>query len=315
MPNSNPYENQISNLNKELEQLRQQLQQKQLETDAYRQSLESAQRQYSNRPEPRDINPIIKQLREQNLSTREKKNILFPELYPSLPEDIYYQWVAPSRLTVNRDRQWYWTMGLLLMIMVTIAIIFREFIWVAVVLAFFFALYVNASIPAADIVYKLTRQGLEIGEGDSLEIYAWEQFLDYSYYFKSNREMLYIDTIIGMPQRIQILFNQEDRKNIAMILEAHLPYKLVPKKQGWVARYLEGIYIPLHDFKALQEKIDQYYDIKYAEILQDLKREGKVPSHMTVEDVRNAESIQTMKLVEQMQQQEEDEIKRILGLQ
>jgi hypothetical protein len=76
------------------------------------------------------------------------------------------------------------------------------------------------------------------------------------------------------------------------------------------------MYIPLHDFKALQQKIDEYYDAKYAEILQNLKKEGRVPTTMTVEDVRNAESMQTMKLVDEMRKTaEEDDIKRILGLQ
>jgi hypothetical protein len=316
MPTPDSYEKQISNLNQELEQLRKQLQNQQLQTQTYQNSMDSAQRQSSRLPDPRDLNPVLKEIRNKNLSSREKRDILFPDLYPAAPEDIYYQWVAPSKIVIKRDKQWYWTMGLLLMIMLTVAVIFREMIWVAVVLAFFFAIYVNASIPATETVYKLTRQGIEVGEGDGLEIYAWEQLLDYSYYYKSNNEILYIDTIIGMPPTIPMLFSQEDRKNIEMILEAHLPYKPVPVKQNWFSRLIEGMYIPLHDFKALQQKIDEYYDAKYAEILQNLKKEGRVPTTMTVEDVRNAESMQTMKLVDEMRKTaEEDDIKRILGLQ
>lgn len=315
MPNNiTDYQNEITKLNQELAFLQQQLQQQQLQSQNYRQSLVNAQKRASSQPQPRDLNPILKQIRKKNLSMKEKKELLFPELFPSAPEDIYYQWIAPSRLTIKRDRQWYWTVGLLLMIMITIAVIFKEIMWVAVILAFAFALYVNSTIPAEDVVYKLTKQGIEMGEGDGLEIYSWAQLLEYSYYFKNGTEVLYVDTILAVPQRIQILFSQEDRKNINMIMESHLPYQTPPKKQGTIAKFVEGIYIPIQDFKALQEKIDQYYDQKYAEIIFQLKKEGKIAQNVTVEDIRNAESIQTMKLIDEIQRREEEEAKRILGI-
>lgn len=314
MPDSKSYENHINELNNELYYLKQQLQEKQLEATTYRQSLDQAQRNAYKQPRPEDLNPILQQIRNKNLSSLEKRELLMPVLYPSLPDDIYYQWVAPSRLVITRDRQWYWTIALLLMIMVLFAIILREMIWVAVILSFFLAIYVNSAIPAADTVYKLTRQGIELGEGKDMEIYSWQQMIDYSFYYKNKTEILYLDTLIGMPSRIQILFSQEDRRNISMVLEAHLPYKPVPKKQNWLTRMTEGIYIPIHDFKALQEKIDRYYDEKYAEILHGLQKQGKISDRVTVEDVRNAESIETLKIVDQMKNSEEDQVRRILGL-
>jgi hypothetical protein len=308
------YGTEVEKLNKEIEALKTQVQTQQLENKQYKQSIDNAQKLSSKQPLPRDINPILKEMRKKNLSMREKRDILFPELYPSFPEDIYYQWVAPSRLTVKRDKQWYWTIGLVLMIMITIAVIFQELIWIAVILAFFFALYVNASIPAEDTIYRFTKQGIEIGEGEAMEIYAWGQLLEYGFYYKNGTEILYIDTLLSVPQRIQVLFSQEDRKNVSMILESHLPYKLPPKKQGWVTRLNDGIYIPIQDFKALQEKIDQYYNSKYAEIIFQLKKEGKLPNDISVEDIRKLESIQTMKLVDEIQKQQEEEAKRILGI-
>lgn len=313
MPETN-YQNEIAKLNEEIATLKSQIQSQQFSSSQYQSSLQQAQRKSLNAPKAKEINPILKQIRQKNLSIREKQAILIPTLYPSLPEDIFYQWIAPTRLAVKRDKSWYWTMGLLLMIMIVIALIFREVIWVAVILAFFFALYVNASIPASDTVYRLTRQGIEIGDGEGLEIYSWGQMLEYSYYFKQDNELLYIDTILAQPQRITILFNQEDRKKINLILESHLPYKLPPKKQGKMARVLDGIYIPLDDFKALQDKIDQYYDQKYAQIIHELKKQGRIPNHFTIDDLRNVETIQTMQLLDEIERQQEEEAKKILGL-
>ncbi len=314
MPDNTNYQNEISKLNQELNVLKQQLQTQQLQNSNYKESLSNAQRSASTKQNARELNPILKQIRQKNLSMREKQDIVMPNLFPSYPEDIYYQWIAPSRLTVNRDKTWYWTMGLLLMIMITIAVIFREVIWIAVVLAFFFAVYVNSAVPAKDTLYRFTKQGVEIGEGEGFEVYSWGQLLDYGYYFKSNSEVLYIDTILAVPQRLVVLFSQEDRKKIDMVLESHLPYKLPPKKQSRITKSIEGIYIPINDFKALQEKIDEYYDQKYAEIIFQLKKDGRIPHEFTVEDLKNVETVQTMKLMGEIEKQQEEEAKQILGL-
>jgi hypothetical protein len=314
MPEDMNYKNEIANLNNEILLLKQQLQAQQLSSVNYAESMQLAQKTRLDKPTPKELNPILKQIRQKNLSMKEKQRIVEPNLYPSLPEDVYYQWIAPSRLNVNRDKTWYWTMGLLLMIMIVIAVIFREIIWIAVILAFFFALYVNSSIPASDTIYRLTRQGVEVGDGEGMEIYSWGQLLEYSYYFKNNTEILYIDTILAVPQRLMLLFSQEDRKKINMILESHLPYKIPPKKQGRLTRVFEGIYIPITDFLALQEKIDNYYDQKYAEIIHELKKQGRIPSEFSVDDLRSVEHMQTMQLIGEIQVQQDEEAKKILGL-
>lgn len=307
-------QNQIQNLNHELQGLRQQLMEEQLKSKSYKESYEHAQQNYATGPTARDLNPIIQQIRNKNLTLREKQSIIYPNLKPSYPDNVNYQWVAPSKLSVRRDKNWYWTMGLIIMILITIAAIFRDNMWIAVILAFFFALMVNASIPAPDTVYKLTAQGIEIGEGDALEIYAWGQLLEYAYYYKNGTEVLYIETILPNPQRLQVLFNQEDRKNISLIMEANLPYKPPPKKQGWLLRLLDGIFIPLEEFKKLQLKIDEFYNRKYEDILQQLKNEGRIPTDVSMENIKFHEEIKTQKILDRLKNQQDDEVKRALGI-
>lgn len=308
------YQDEITKLKKEIEELKNKLIQQKLLAQNYESSLKKAESMTAGRPLPKDLNPILKQIKNRNLTLEEKKSLVFPQMFPSAPEDIYYQWVAPSRITVKRDKQWYWTVGLVIMFIIFFGTLAGQFMLIAVALAFLFAIYVNASIPAANTVYKLTRQGIEIGEGENMEIYSWGQMLDFSYYYKEGQEVMYIDTILASPQRIQLLFPQEDRKNINMIMEAHLPYKPPPKKQTWYMKWADGIYIPQHEFKALQDKIDKYYDMKYAEIIAELKKEGRIPSDVTIEDVRNAESIRNLKLLDKIREQQNEEAKKILGL-
>lgn len=314
MPSPGNFQNEVERLNKEVQALKDALLVEQTKTENYKSSLTRAQSAFAGQPVARDINPIIKQLRHKNLSLREKTQIMYPEVYPSDPEDIYYQWVAPSRLVIKRDKQWYWTVALIIMIITTIAILSQAYMCIAVVLAFGFAIYINSSTPAKDIIYRLTKQGVEIGDGEGLEIYTWGQMLEYAYYYKNNTEVLYLETILSVPQRIMILFSSEDRKNINMILEANLPYKPPPKKQNIFSKYFDGIYIPLQDFRAVQEKIDNYYDQKYAAIIAELQKEGRLPKDMSVSDLRKAENIKTLKLIDDLQKQQEEEIKKMLGL-
>ncbi|MFW5720324.1 MAG: hypothetical protein ACOCXT_04835 [Candidatus Dojkabacteria bacterium] len=314
MPETQPYQNQIEKLNQEVSALKDQLIKEQLRSQNYQQSYIHAQKQTAGKPSARETNSILQQIRKNDLTIQEKQKLVMPELLPSPPQDIFYQWVAPNKLSIKRDKQWYWTMGLLLMIMIAIATLFREMIWIALAMAFFFALYVNATIGTKDTVYRLTRQGIEIGEGSEIEIYAWDQLLEYAVYYKSNTELIYVDTILAVPQRIYILFSQEDRKNIGMILEANLSYKPPPKKQTRLMKLVEGTYIPLEDFKLLQEKIDQYYDAKYAEILRNLKQEGRIDQNVTVGDIRHAESMETLKIIDDIKKQKEEEYKKILGI-
>ena len=308
------YKDEITKLNQEIEALKTQLLKQQLQSQNYTVSLQRAQSLNIGKPLPKDINPIIKQVRNKTLTFQEKSALILPQMFPSPPENIYYQWIAPSRISVKRDKQWYWTIALVFMFIVFFGVIARQFMLIAVALAFFFAIYVSNAVPASDTIYRLTKQGIEIGEGDSIEIYSWGQLLEYSYYFKNDTEIMYIETILASPQRIQLLFSQEDRKNINMIVEANLPYKPPPKKQSWFMKWAEGIYIPQHEFKALQEKIDKYYDVKYAEIIAALQKEGRIPNDVTIEDVRNAESIQNLKLMDEVKRQQEEEAKKILGL-
>lgn len=308
------YENEIKSLNEKVRNLQKNIQNQQLSSQNYKESLQDSYKQYSSTPLPREVNPILKQIRNKDLSLREKRDIIYPTLYPSPPQDILYQWVAPSRLSAKRDKQWYWTVGLLFLIVVTFSLIFRELIWIAVATAFFFAILIQESITPDQVVYKLTKQGIEIGEGLSTEIFSWGQILDYAYYFKYNTEIIYIDTILSSPQRFTILFNQEDRRNINMILEANIPYKPPPQKQGILSRLSNGIYIPINDFKALQKKIDNFYNEKYAGIINQLKKEGKVSDSTSVDDVKRLEAMKTINIMNELKKHDNLKAREALGI-
>ena len=166
---------------------------------------------------------------------------------------LLYKWEAPSRVHTRRNRQWYWTVALVVMAIVVILAFFQELALIAAVIAFMFVIYVVATVPPGDIEYRLTDHGFETGDPkkpEELTAYTWEQIDTFWFSFKQGREVLNLDTKISFPARLSVLFNRTDRKRIVDILEEKLPYKAAPKrKQGWLERMSDGVYIPYNEVK------------------------------------------------------------------
>lgn len=310
--NIDDYKKQIHQLNKEVQALKGNLQKEQITSNSYQEKINEAKERFMDAKPAKEINPILKQIKNKSLSSLERRNLIFPNLSPSNPKEIIYQWVAPARLTVTRDKQWYWTMALIIAIMTTFSLILREVIWIAVIFSFFFVIFIQVSIPPGNVLYKLTKNGIEIGEGEALEMYSWDQMLEYSYYFKHNTEVVYVYTILPMPNKLVLMFNQEDRKNIDIILQSMLPYKPPPKKQNFITKSMDGIYIPYESFKELQEKIDSFFEEKYHEIIKELKDEGRVGDNVNVADIKKAKAIETISIMEKLKDKEK--VKEALDL-
>ena len=269
----------------------------------YEYSLRKAHATVSGLPDSRDLNPIIQKVRSGDLTDEEKLALVKTNFLPSPPRDIIHQWIAPAGVSIKRDKQWFINLALMTLLIIIFGLLVKSAMIVAVILSIAFALYVSSSVPAPKTLYKITKQGIEIGSNENIEIFPWEYLLEYAFYFKEGQEFMYIYTIIGFPKKIQVLYSQEDRKFINMIMELYLPYKKPPKKQGFFSRLVDGMYIPIEEFKALQEKIDNYYNIKYANIISNLKSQGAIPQDVTVEDIRKFEEMERLKIIDSIKGQ------------
>lgn len=205
------------------------------------------------------IKELQKQVEELKSKIDAEKTAALPAQYrlaETLPEEskLLYKWEAPSRVHTRRNKQWYWTVALVVMAIVVILAFFQELALIAAVIAFMFVIYVVSTVPPGDVEYRLTDHGLETGDPskpDELSAYTWEQLDTFWFSFKQGRETLNLDTKLTFPARISILFRRTDRKRILDILEQKLPYKASPKrKQGWLERTSEGIYIPYDELKS-----------------------------------------------------------------
>lgn len=201
------------------------------------------------------IRELQKELDDLKKQLDEKKTEEMPGKYriakAMLEESkILYEWEAPVRTHVRRGRQWYWTVALVVLAIVVILAFLQELILIGAVIAFMFLVYVAATVPPGDTKYKFTEHGLEIGEGENANVYSWDQMTNFWFSFKNGREVVNVETKISFPRQISLLFGRTQKKNIIKVLEERLPYKEPPKKQGWVDRTTDGVYIPYQEAKS-----------------------------------------------------------------
>lgn len=170
-----------------------------------------------------------------------------------------FKWSAPTRVHIRRNRQWYWTVALVVLAIVVILAFFQEIALIAAVIAFMFVIYVISTVPPNDVEYRLTEHGLEIGDPkneEDVSAYTWDQLDSFWFSFRQGREVLNIDTKLSFPARMSMLFGRTDRKRIVEILQEKLPYKPAPRrKQGLVERASEGIYIPYREVSGEAETL------------------------------------------------------------
>jgi hypothetical protein len=202
------------------------------------------------------IRDLQKQIEDLKSKLDEKKQEELPKQYrlaKALSEEskILFKWSAPARVYVKRNRQWYWTVALVVLAIVVLLAFFQQLALIAAVIAFMFVIYVVSTVPPGDIEYRLTDHGVEIGDvkkPEDMTAYTWEQIDTFWFSFKQNREVLNLDMKIAFPNRLALLFGRTDRKRIVDTLQEKLPYKAAPKrKPGWLERATDGIYIPFEE--------------------------------------------------------------------
>ena len=103
---------------------------------------------------------------------------LHPKLMEAGEVKTLLSWEAASRPFKKKDRSYYTTIAVLVVLLVLIALLLREFLLIGVLLALAFVSYVLAYVQPHDIKYRISTQGVTIGE----DFYFWH-FLD-AFWFK-----------------------------------------------------------------------------------------------------------------------------------
>lgn len=155
----------------------------------------------------------------------------FPDGYD--PRDYYdpvqtlITWQAPSRPHRKRTRAFYTTVAILLLLVGGIAfLLLQDLFLIAVLLSFGFVVYVLNFVEPADVEYKLSTQGVTIGE----HFHHWEELDSFWFIEKDGQKMLYILTKYNFPGVLILLLRDVDQEMIKRIVATYLPFhEIAPK--------------------------------------------------------------------------------------
>ena len=161
---------------------------------------------------------------------------LTPKIMEAGEVKTLLSWEGPSRPFRKKDRSYYTTIAVLVILLVLIAFLLREFLLIGVLLALAFVSYVLAYVPPHNIKYRISTQGVTIGE----DFYFWH-FLD-AFWFKEKdgAKVLHIATRFRFPSQLMLVLPHQDEEKVKKIVARFLPFVEVPYKT-WMEKWSEGL--------------------------------------------------------------------------
>lgn len=162
--------------------------------------------------------------------TREQpapQEYLTPKMMEAEEIKTLLSWKAPSRPFRKRDRSYYTTVTILV-VLIVLSVVFwlHDYLLVGTIMAVAFVTYVLAFVPPGELTYKISTQGITIGE----DFYFWH-FLD-SFWFKEKEgfKILHIQTALRFPAQLMLVLGSEDSEKIKKVVSRFLPFHEVPYK-------------------------------------------------------------------------------------
>lgn len=129
-------------------------------------------------------------------------------------------WTAPARPFRKKDRSYYTTIGILVTLLILISLLAQEILLIGVLLALAFVAYVLGFVAPEDIEYKISTQGVTVGD----HFYHWE-FLD-SFWFseKEGHKILHVLTHLRFPGELMIVIGSQGEEVVKNVVAKYLPF-------------------------------------------------------------------------------------------
>lgn len=165
-----------------------------------------------------------------------KEESLTPKMMEAGEIKTLLFWEAPSRPFRKKDRSFYTTIAIIVILLVLILLLAREFLLIGAILALAFVAYVLAFVPPHNIKYRISTQGLTIGE----DFYFWH-FLD-AFWFKEKEgsKVLHIQTRFRFPGQLMLVLGDQNEEKVKKIVARFLPFVEVPYK-SWMEKWTESL--------------------------------------------------------------------------
>lgn len=152
------------------------------------------------------------------------------------PVRTLLSWVAPSRPFRKKDRSYYTTIAIIVIILILISLLAREIILIGVLLAFTFVVYVLAFVSPEDVEYKISTQGITIGD----HFYFWGDLNSFWFSQKEGYRLVHILTHLHFPGQLMLLLGDQDEGEIKNTLAKYLPFQEIAPK-SFIDKWAESL--------------------------------------------------------------------------
>jgi hypothetical protein len=148
------------------------------------------------------------------------------------------EWRAPSRLHHKQLNARFLRMFMIIGIVVGILLALMQDFGLIIVIGslIFFYYALNNKYTPTEVEYQITNYGIKYGT----EFYYWPDLRRFFFSRKGSDELLAIDTTLGIPGRLIVVFPAELREKIVEILKQYIAYIDVEPKSS-LDKFFEGI--------------------------------------------------------------------------
>lgn len=134
-------------------------------------------------------------------------------------------WEAPSRPFRSRDRSYYTTIAVIVVLLILISLLAREYLLIGVLLAMTFVAYVLAFVPPGLVVYKISTQGITIGD----HFYFWHELDSFWFKEQEGQKVLFAQTHLKFPGQLMIVLGELEEEAVKKLVARFLPFHEIPQ--------------------------------------------------------------------------------------
>ena len=169
-----------------------------------------------------------------------EENLPEGEFHPKIGEagevKTLLEWVAPSRPFRKRDRSYYTTIAILVILLALIAFLASEFLLIGVILSLAFVAYVLAFVPPEDITYRISTQGITIKD----RFYFWHYLDAFWFKKKDGQNIMFVQTRLRFPAQLMLVMGKQPEEEVKKTVARFLPFHEMPRTT-FLDRWAEGL--------------------------------------------------------------------------
>jgi hypothetical protein len=152
------------------------------------------------------------------------------------PVRTLIDWKAPSRPYRKKERSYYTTVALLIILVSLIAFFWGERLLIGALLALGFLVYVLNFTPPQEIEYKVSTQGITIGD----HFYHWEELDSFWFSQKEGQKILNILTKFRFPGLLMLVMGSTPQDELQRVVARYLPFHEIAPKST-LEKWSEGL--------------------------------------------------------------------------